>query len=254
MFSIVVPLVKDHDAYIPKLFATLSIEKELVTEIIIARSHLPSNQNEHFERFIKASASDAGLIGKEVLVKSESKQNAAQNRNAGGMKAKSQWICFLDADDDYSEFRLRYLCQIIKNHSESNLILHSYTYKNELLNWPMPTNFEKCKDKIKRETQKFVASGDQGNSNLNVPVKGSGLNRIHHGHITVKKEVFQKVKFQANLREKEDGVFCNSVLREFGGAYYLPTALSLYNIERSATNKSPLKKIIQKLQSKLSDN
>ena len=250
MFSIVVPLVKDHDAYIPNLFATLSIERELVTEIIIARSQLPRDQKEQFARYIKACASNAGLIGKEVIVESESKQNAAQNRNLGGIQAKSDWICFLDADDEYSEFRLSYLSQIIETHSEANLILHSYTYQNELSNWPMPTNFERDKYKISKEIQKFVVASDQNDTNLKVPVEGSGFNRIHHGHITVKNEAFRKTKFQVDQPGKEDGIFCNSVLREFGSAYYLPTALSVYNIERSATNKSPLRKILQKLQSK----
>ena len=250
MFSIVVPLVKNHDDYIPKLFSTLSVEKDLVTEIIIARSQLPDNQNELFERYIKNCASNTGLIGKEVIFKSEGKQNAAQNRNSGGMCAKSDWICFLDADDEYSEFRLRYLSQVIKNHLNANLVLHSYTYKNELSNWPMPTSFEKSKLKINKEIQKFATSNEQTNTNLNVPVEGSGLNRIHHGHITVKTEVFRKIKFQIDQPGREDGIFCNSVLKEFGGAFYLPTALSVYNVERSATNKSPLQKIIQKLRDK----
>lgn len=250
MFSIVVPLVKDHDAYVPKLFAALSIERELVTEIIIARSQLPGDQNEQFERYIKTCASNAKLIGKEVIIKSESKQNAAQNRNVGGIQAKSDWICFLDADDEYSKYRLRYLSEIIKIHSEANLILHSYTYKNELSNWPMPTNFEKNKYKISKEIQKFLVAKDQKDTNLKVPVQGSGLNRIHHGHITVKNEAFRKIRFQVDQPGKEDGIFCNSVLKEFGSAYYLPIALSIYNIERSATNKSPLRKIFQKLQFK----
>ena len=89
MFSIVIPLVRDHDAYLPKLFATLSIEKDLIFEVIIARSQLSANLTENFEHYVNSCASDVGLTNKVVFENSEYKQNAARNRNAGGIRAKS---------------------------------------------------------------------------------------------------------------------------------------------------------------------
>jgi hypothetical protein len=246
MFSIVIPLVKDHDVYIPKLFATLSIENDQIVEIIIARSHLPANQADKFERYVNSCASDVGLANKVVFENSEYKQNAAQNRNAGGSRANSDWICFLDADDEYSEYRLRYLSLIIRKYPEVNLILHSYTYKSELQNWSMPANLKKSIDQVEAETQDFSENKESKNSNLTVPLKNTGNNRIHHGHITVKKKVFQETKFLIDQPGQEDGLFCNVVLSEHGNVKYFPLPLSIYNVERSATNKSPYKRLVEK--------
>ena len=246
MFSIVVPLVKDHDAYIPKLFATLSIERDLIVEVIIARSQLSASQTKNFERYINSCALDVGLTNKVVFENSMDKQNAAQNRNAGGIRAKSEWICFLDADDEYSEYRLRYLSLIIKKYPEVNLILHSYTYKSELPHWSMPTDLKKSINQVEAETQEFSENKESKNSNLTVPLENTGNNRIHHGHITVKKKVFQETKFLIDHPGQEDGLFCNVVLSKYGNVKYFPLALSIYNVERSATNKSPHKRSIEK--------
>ena len=246
MFSIVVPLVKDHDAYIPKLFATLSIEKDLIYEVIIARSQLTAKLTENFENYVKSCASDVGLTNKVVFENSEYKQNAAQNRNAGGIRAKSEWICFLDADDEYSEYRLRYLSLIIKNYPKANLILHSYTYKSELSNWSMPANLNTSIARVEAETQDFSENKESKNSNLTVPLENTGKNRIHHGHITVKKKVFQETKFPIDRPGREDGLFCKVVLSKYGNVKYFPLPLSIYNVERSATNKSPYKRLMEK--------
>jgi len=167
-------------------------------------------------------------------------------RNLGLQHARGEWICFLDADDEYSEYRLRYLSLIIEKYTKVNLILHSYSYKTESPNWSMPANFMNSLYQVEEEIQEFSEDRARKNTNLTVPIENTGNNRVHHGHITVKKKVFQETKFLIDQPGKEDGHFCNEVLSKYGHAKYFPIPLSIYNVERSATNEPPYKRLTTK--------
>jgi hypothetical protein len=110
----------------------------------------------------------------------------------------------------------------------------------------MPANLKKSIDQVEAETQDFSENKESKNSNLTVPLENTGNNRIHHGHITVKKKVFQETKFLIDRPGREDGLFCKVVLSKYGNVKYFPLPLSIYNVERSATNKSPYKRLMEK--------
>jgi len=54
---------------------------------------------------------------------------------------------------------------------------------------------------------------------------------IHHAHIAVKKDVFKKVRFNESLKayRKEDGIFCQELIRNNFKGIYTPEKLVQYN-------------------------
>ena len=161
----------------------------------------------------------------EVIV-TEDKQNASKNRNIAASKLNDMdYITFIDADDIMHPQRIEFLLKGFQTY-DSDIILHNY------FEWTKGTiesffhNFEE----IKIRTDTLI----QGWSGCITHINGYSdrVDKIHHGQVTVKREVFEQVQFpeEREFETKEDCVFCYRVFSLPNIKHsYIQNELSYYN-------------------------
>jgi GT2 family glycosyltransferase len=142
----------------------------------------------------------------EVIV-TEDKQNAAKNRNIAASKLNDMdYITFIDADDIMHPQRIEFLQHCFKLY-DSDIILHNYF---ESSNVPSDNFFESNKE-IKILTHTLARSLSGCITQING--YSDRVDKIHHSQVTIKKNVFELVKFpeEEEFNRKEDSVFCYRV-------------------------------------------
>jgi len=249
LFSCVIPLVEKHDKHLPKIFQTLAEEQDYIHELIIARSELKSSDEIFFKNWISEIARKYSFNSNLTMSFEGDKRNAAQNRNRGASLASAEWLTFLDADDEYSNRRLRTLAHFTKMKCNPNLLVHSYLYEHEIDSaWESEVGNGPTSPNTSGEDVLILLTQSKNPKNTNLQPKFDlqEVLRIHHGHLTVRKEIFDEIQFSINSPGSEDGIFCSTVAEKFGSAYLIPESLSIYQVDRSATNLSFRQKLIRR--------
>lgn len=143
----------------------------------------------------------------EIIITGE-KQNASQNRNAAASRLLDMdYITFFDADDIMHPERIEILLEVIKK-KNSDIILHNF-YDESEHNMHM---FDKIQNVfITTNSLTKSLSGCITHNKFN-GLKDS-KSKIHHSQVTVKKSIFEMIKFpeETEYNEKEDCVFCYRV-------------------------------------------
>jgi glycosyltransferase involved in cell wall biosynthesis len=161
-----------------------------------------------------------------AVIVMEEKKNAAQNRNIAAAQLNDMdYITFIDADDIMHPQRIEVLLDTFQKY-DSDIILHNFSMNR--------VNDTQIFDKIQNINARSN-SLMKGWSGCIVHNYSHGcddrLDKIHHGHATVKKEIFDKVKFpeEPEFHTKEDCVFCYRVfsLPDVKNAY-IQNELSYY--------------------------
>jgi len=159
----------------------------------------------------------------------EEKKNAAQNRNIAASKLLDMdYITFIDADDVMHPERIEILLDVIKKHG-SDIILHNFYDETEYND----NIFDKIQMKNVR-TNLLIQSWTGCITHVNG--YNNSIDKIHHSQVTVKKNIFEKVKFpeQEEFHKKEDCIFCYKVfsLINIKNAY-IQNKLSYYKPSRT---------------------
>lgn len=144
----------------------------------------------------------------EIII-TEDKKNAAQNRNiAASYLSDMDYVTFIDADDIMHPQRIEVLLKVI-DACNSDIILHNFYSETELNNNLI---FEKI-EKLNIRTYSLIPSWSGCITHING--YSDKIDRIHHSQVTVKKEIFDQVKFPEELEfnRKEDSIFCHRVFR-----------------------------------------
>jgi glycosyltransferase involved in cell wall biosynthesis len=173
-FSVVIPSCKINKL----LFKTLSSVFKQTTKpyeiIIIFSNKISQDQNNlllNKNKNLKIFFSNNG--------------NVSQNRNYGALKAKGNYLAFLDDDDLWSKNYLRYVEKKL-NENKSKLII---TWLNKIKNQKV-SKFKKISQKVKSEDL----------FNFNPGIIGS--------NIVVEKKIFKKISgFDKKLTSSEDKDF-----------------------------------------------
>jgi glycosyltransferase involved in cell wall biosynthesis len=134
------------------------------------------------------------------------RQNAAENRNIAAALCKFEGcthISFFDCDDEMHPQRIQAIRFAISTQPETDIILHSFLEKEDLQ--ASFQNYEKVSvslNKLRRSPTGCAV------------LEGDWSSLIHHSQCTVKREMWDKVKFREdkNHERKEDAVFCGDVL------------------------------------------
>ena len=142
----------------------------------------------------------------EVIV-TEDKQNASKNRNIAASKLNDMdYITFIDADDRMHPQRIEFILKSSQEHN-SDIILHNYFESSKGTVESFFKNFEE----ISTRTNTLI----QGWSGCITHINGysDNIDKIHHGQVTVKRSIFEEVKFpeEREFETKEDCVFCYRV-------------------------------------------
>ena len=161
----------------------------------------------------------------EVIV-TEDKQNASTNRNIAASKLNDMdYITFIDADDIMHPQRIEFLQHCFKLY-DSDIILHNYFESSNVHS----DNFFESNKEITIRTHTLIKSLSGCITQING--YSDRVDKIHHGQVTVKREVFEQVQFpeEREFETKEDSVFCYRVfsLPNIKHAY-IQNELSYYN-------------------------
>lgn len=184
--------------HIERLYDLLdSIEKQTIlpTKVVVSSSSTSEFKSNKIYNFPL-----------EVIV-TEDKQNAAKNRNISALKLNDMdYITFIDADDLMHPQRIELILKGIQLH-DSDIILHNYVESSKCT----IENFFESNQEINIRTHTLIQSGS--GCITHITGYNDRVDKIHHSQITIKKNVFELVKFpeEEEFNRKEDSVFCYRV-------------------------------------------
>jgi glycosyltransferase involved in cell wall biosynthesis len=210
MFSIVIPIYPPHLNFIPRIINNIILSENstvLISEIILCISEINSEISNKITEAYKELK-----IPITISFVSEPK-NASQNRNRGWELAKSEYICFLDADDIYHPERFNILKEIIEENNYPDAIVGSYLRKCEIMNFNKinkPYNivsseitFQKTfPNNLRNESSERGIMGDTNLITDNIP--------ITHGSPVIRRSI--DIRFREDMRWGEDGKILRDIL------------------------------------------
>jgi len=227
--SIIVPCFPPHIKYLNKLILNINNQTVLPEEIIVAISEMNNHDGNNLQTDLQENSNI-----KIIVFPTLNKCTAGMNRNRGVEKANHDYVMFLDADDLYHNQKIEITEKIINKYISQdppNLIIHSFHWKTECCALDNIINLNDIKlidsnkiyddtfpTKIRNLSQE---TGNYGDTNLmtNFP--------IHHGVITVKRNVFEKIRY-TSMPSGEDGRLCRDILWHLGNIVVCDAKLMIY--------------------------
>ena len=208
MISVCIPCIPFHEKYLHHLLESIKKQTVIPNEVIIAYSSINTSIQNEKETLFKNKFPELNL----VFSFSSSKCFAGENRNRGGELCTSKYITFMDADDLMKEDKIEILIDVLSNNDIDALI---HTYGNGNGSGKLINN-EIIKDIRNKINTPYLHSGKLG-----------ATNSIHHGHITVKKDIFDIYK-QSNIQYAQDCEYVNRLINNNIKLFLLDRNLSIY--------------------------
>ena len=231
-----------HKKYVSKILKYLSKNQKLISEVIIVIDPIKGLSALRFRLRLRIILSGYKLKIPVHTILSPNRLYAGSARNHGWLRAKSDWVMFFDADDEYADSRFSIIADYIALTPAANVFVHSYCTSGEefssleslLTKKEMPKliSFES----IKNATLQNL--GLQDNNVLFVPDPNGGFYPVHHGHLTVRRSIMSTHMFPSTIKA-EDTDFCRSVLFGAGGVFHIPLKLSRYHPLKSSWRNDP---------------
>jgi glycosyltransferase involved in cell wall biosynthesis len=162
----------------------------------------------------------------EIII-TEQHKNAAQNRNIAASRLNDMdYITFMDADDIMHPQRIEILLKVFQD-TDCDIVLHNY-FMNE-------QKFEKI-DNIDLRINTLVQA--YWGAIIHKEDKYNYVEHIHHSQVSIKRNIFDIIKFPEELIIGEDALFCHRI---FGlpniKNVYIKNELSFYSPSKSFLNK-----------------
>lgn len=196
--------------FLPLLLEKFKLQTEAPEYFIVSSSGLN-------EQDIKNMPSSINIQNKDIAIKhinyDQKNMYAGYARNQGTWICDTDYIMMFDVDDIPHPRKIEFTYQAIK---ESNFDLFVHNYFN---GWGDDFNFPEIKNLGNLEQ---ILEKENGNTNL----KATGW--IHHGHVTVRRSVFNKVQYNEEMPRGQDGDFCQRVLDNKFNVIYSPHKLLFY--------------------------
>jgi hypothetical protein len=229
-FTVVVPLIPQHDSKIKKLFKTLSCETQLISEVILCRSEtfMP-----HWilERKFNLLAKHCGLKVPVIVDSIRGVARDGTNRNRGWKIAKAPYVAFMDADDSYTTNRLEILHNVFLKF-DPDAVIHDYRSSDGDAVFDVGVNLDDIKvsacrlAEFKKEGEEFFSVCD---------VEGNPL-QIHFAHLTVKTDLRGSIQF-SNRFPAADAQMTQDLLVLKKSVQYVASKLSGWERDRSIRYK-----------------
>jgi len=206
--SVIIPCIPKHIPYLNDVLQNMKDQTLKPFEIIITLSEIKEEDAKKLELELK-NKFDLNL----KIISHIEKQNSAENKNRGVKYVDKicEYIAFIDADDITYPSKLKDMIDFMVSHC-AELGLHSYdpvfnpNYKN--LN---PKELKEHEINNKLEDHYFI------------PNLGAT-----HGHIIIKKYIFDKIIFDPTCDYCEDADFIRKILEYNYKGVYLNKPLILY--------------------------
>lgn len=213
-----IPCFIKHIPYCLQLLDALEYQTRKPDEVVVSCSSTTEFPHKQYSYPVK------------ILI-TEKKQNTSTNRNCAARELQTDIICFFDADDEMHPQRLEVIERCFQSDSDlqstngvtgdTDVILHSFFEEAER-DRPYPlidlSNYTMIRNQLTRASSGCITLDN--------------VQRIHHGQVSVTKEIFQQVQFpeEREYEIREDCVFCYRVFSLPNiRSVYLPDPLSKYS-------------------------
>jgi glycosyltransferase involved in cell wall biosynthesis len=233
MISVIIPMYKRDFSNINKILENLSAQTYSPQEVIFAVSDYMEQTNincQYNHTIINEDDTKSQYIDNKtpyicdiLFLVTSGKCYAGCNRNRGASIASNDIICFIDADDLTHISKFELIKNTFLKFPNANMITHDYHKYNG--NLYQNIKFEDVTiikiDDFKQNSDKPFICMNQGR-----------VCYIHHGHVSVKKEVLKHI-FQTNKPRGQDVEFCQNVMKQVGNVYNIDVKLIIYKPDLS---------------------
>ena len=164
---------------------------------------------------------DTVYDGIPVSIQYSTKQlNQATNRNIAGKMLQTQLISFIDADDLMHPLRLEYIVRAFRN-GPYHAIYHSYAPA------PITADFDPFESVGEYD---LVSEPMISNPNAIGVLVGNTSHPVHHAHVTVRRDVFNRFKFDERWEayRTEDSLYGKTLAESGVSLGYLANKLTRY--------------------------
>jgi glycosyltransferase involved in cell wall biosynthesis len=222
-FTVVIPLIPQHDRLLKRIFQDLAMESNLIHEVIIGRSEtfLPKAILEvKFNRWAKKHNLEARIRVNSIMRKAAD----GTNRARAWQLASTTYVAFMDADDRYAINRLSIILKIF---TEANCdgVIHDYVRDNsdfDQSNSQESTAFAaKLRAPISQQEEFGTITDSHGNSLS-----------LHYAHLSVRNTLRKEINYSDRF-PGADVEFCQKILASGKTLYYSPQKLSRWSRNRS---------------------
>ena len=219
-FTVVIPLIPQHDFEIKRILKLLANEQNLIHQVIICRSESKGSISKIEGKFQKYAQQATFYKDVKVDCVKEVARDGT-NRNRGWKRALSEYIVFIDADDLYSPTRLTVLLDLISL-NQPDAIVHNYSTDG----LPSAINILKTQNlrNVRRDndTEGYAYLSDEAGNKL----------KVHFAHITVRNELRNILMFTDRF-PGADWEFAVGVVDSGLRMIYLNEELSAWSRKRS---------------------
>jgi len=225
-FDVVIPLIPQHDSQMNRIFSILSRQNIEISQVILARSETWAPKK-YLEHKFRKSAGQAGLKCLITVVPIRTMNADGSNRNRGWELCQSEFVVFLDADDNYSDEMLANIQMCIES-TGADAIIHNFESEDSA-----PAN--KILDLASNEitTRAFLAKEKDSISEFYaiVDCRGKEL-RVHFAHLTIRRTLIEKFQYSDRF-PGADQELVQRLVRDDVTVFYIPKQLSSWSRERS---------------------
>lgn len=215
--SVVIPCIPKHLKYLDDLIISICNQTLLPREVIISLSDYSDNDSQKLQEYYN-NDNQFTKLNITVLNKIEPSY-AGENRNRGCNECKTKYVTFMDADDLMVPNKIETLLKLFTEY-DMDAIIHTVgkNCTNELFN---NTSLKEVK---KNSTSSWLDHKLLGLTNI-----------INHGHLTVKKNVFDYIKQDISLKTSEDTEFVRRIIENDMRIFLIDKNLSIYRPHLSSS-------------------
>lgn len=178
-YSVVIPLIPQHDREMGRIFHELRQSRELLEEIIICRSESLIAQRRIKKRMLRL-AKRSGINSEIVKFSFVSKKaTAGENRNRGWNLATGSHVAFMDADDSYATYRLSIIDKFLVSSGGAAAVHNIGEHFQDTL------NFEPEMGNVRK-----IQLDDSGNFSA-----GGTVVAFHYAHLTLETSLRDKYQY-----------------------------------------------------------
>lgn len=233
--TLAIPCIAEDIPKLDTLFKSIQDQTIPPTEIIIGLSGVSSFETEKLKKHLQ-TLTDTPV----VVLGTESDASAGINRNRAARESKGDYIIFIDADDLMHPQRIEVILKVFKE-KDPIAIVHGYA-----------KDISELPNIVKKPTirnGKFLydihlANPPKDNTHIGLPYK------LHHGHISTKRKVFQDGLEYSPRRRGQDAEFLRKLLDSYSylgdqNVNYIDAPLSVYHRRIPIENHNTIKNILK---------